>query len=212
MTNKSLIIIALIAVFAAICPAAPSPAIVQGPDDWTLDVKYENPAQILVQLPDHKVPVRFWYIILSINNKSGFDADFYPKCELMTDTFQIIPAGKKVPDLVFNKIKLRHQGNYPFLEWVEKSDNKILQGEDNARDIAIIWPDFSPNAKAASFFITGLSNETAMINHPTKKDDNGQAVKIFLRKTLQLDYSIAGDPAFRSQAGLDFKAKQWIMR
>lgn len=203
---------ALIMSIASVCFSAPKPAVVQAPDDWTLDVKYENPSQIMVKLPGQKTPTRFWYIILSLTNKSAMDVDFYPKCELMTDTFQIIPSGKQVPDVVFSQIKLRYQSAYPFLEWVEKSENKILQGDDNARDIAIIWPDFDLKAKNVSFFISGLSNETALLHLPSTKNADGSDATVFLRKTLSLEYSIAGDPAFRTDAKLALKTKNWIMR
>jgi len=65
----------------------------------------------------------------------------------MTDTFEITPAGKGTPASVFEQIKKRHQRKFPFLESLENAGNKILQGEDNTKDIAIIWPDFDAKAK-----------------------------------------------------------------
>jgi hypothetical protein len=117
-----------------------------------------------------------------------------------------------MPDGVFEQIKKRHKSSYPLMELLERSGNKILQGEDNAKDLAIIWPDFDPKAKNIKIFIGGLSNEIAVIQHPIEKDENGQPKKVFLRKTLELDYDIGGDPAFRSDAKLEFKDKSWIMR
>jgi hypothetical protein len=190
--------------------AAPKPAVVPGPDDWTLDVTYEHPQEIILKLGNEQK--RFWYTIITLTNKTSRDVDFYPKCELMTDTFEVIAAGKGTPDAVFEQIKKRHQGRYPFLESLEKVGNKILQGEDNTKDVAIIWPDFDADARGITLFVGGLSNETTVVDHPVAKDAQGNPVKVFLRKTLELNYKIAGDPAFRSDAKLTFEGKNWVMR
>ena len=202
----------ILGVMACICPAAPEPAIVQGPDDWTVNVIFEHPQQIMLQLSGDKKPRRFWYTLITLTNKTKRDVDFYPRCELMTDTFQIIPAGKGMSAAVFEQIKSRHQSKYPFLESLEKTSNKILQGEDNTRDIAIIWPDFDVQAKQVKFFITGLSNETAVVSHPVEMDQAGQPIKVYLRKTLELSYDLTGEPAFRTSANVVYKGKRWIMR
>lgn len=203
--------IGILAVTACFCIGAPAPAIVQEPDEWTADATFEHPQQISAAAGDNQAS-RFWYMIITVTNKRSRDVDFYPKCELMTDTFQIIPAGKGVPAAVFEQVKQRHQSKYPLLEYLEKVDNKILQGEDNARDIAIIWQDFDAKAKGVKVFITGLSNETVVINHPTAEDEAGEPVKVYLRKTLELSYKISGDAAFRSDAELAYEGKRWVMR
>ena len=191
--------------------AAPEPAIIPGPRDWTLDVTFEHPEQIVVRTEQGK-SLRFWYTIVTLTNESGRDVDFFPNCELMADTFHILPAGKSTPTGVFEGIKRRHQRKYPFLEALDKAGNKMLEGEDNAKDIAVIWPDFDEKVKNIKVFISGLSNETAAIDHPVAKDAGGKAVKVYLRKTLELSYSVSGDPALRSYAKLSYKGKRWIMR
>jgi hypothetical protein len=200
--------ILLLALFG-VCLAAPQPAIVPKPGDWTLEVRYEQPQQMVLE---GAVQQRYWYVILSLTNKSGKDVDFYPACELITDTLKVVPAIKGTSSVLFEKIKNRHQGRYPFLQLLETADNKMLQGQDNAVDIAVIFPDFDPNAKSISIFITGLSNETIAVDHPTEKDQDGKPVKIYLRKTLELSYSLAGDPAFRAEQKLKFEDKRWVMR
>lgn len=204
--------LAILGVMVCVSIGAPEPAIVQRPDEWTVDVRFEHPQQISVKVAGDKKPSRFWYTIVTLTNKRNRDVDFYPKCELMTDTFQIMPAGKGVSATVFAQIKRRHQSKYPFLEYLEEVDNKILQGEDNAKDIAIIWPDFDAKAKGVKVFITGLSNETVVIDHPTAKDEAGEPVKVYLRKTLELSYKLSGDVAFRSDAQLIYEGKRWVMR
>jgi len=192
--------------------SAPEPAIVPNPGDWTVDVTFEHPQQIVLQSDALGTPRRFWYIIITLINNTNQDVDFYPNCELMTDTFEIIPAGKSVSPAVFELIKTRHQSRYPFLESLQKTDNKILQGEDNAKDIAIIWPDFDVQATSFQVFISGLSNETVAIDHPVQKDENGMPIKVYLRKTLDLSYNLRGDTNLRSDLSIAYKGERWIMR
>lgn len=205
-------VLVIVAVFGCVSLAAPKPAIVQGPGLWTVDIRFEHPQEILLKVSRQKGPARFWYTLITLTNKTNRDIDFYPRCELMTDTFQIIPAGKGVPAGAFELIKRRHQAKYPFLESLEACGNRILQGQDNTKDIAIIWPDFDAKAKNVKLFIAGLSNETAIVEHPTAKDDSGEAVKVFLRKTLELSYTVSGDPALRAEADLSYQSKRWVMR
>ena len=199
-------------IFACVSMAAPEPAIVPAPGQWTVDMEFTHPQQIaLTRGPDNK-PVNFWYIIITLTNNTGNDVDFYPKCDLMTDSFQIIPAGKFVSPKLFEQIQRRHKSRYPFLESLDNAGNKILEGEDNTKDIAVIWPDFDTQAKSIKLFITGLSNETAAVSHPVSKDDMDQPLQIFLRKTLELDYSLRSDQALRSEGSFSYQGKRWIMR
>jgi hypothetical protein len=200
------------AIMAYAVLAAPEPAIVPNPGDWTVDVTFEHPQQIILQSDAPGTQKRFWYIIVTLTNNTNQDADFFPQCDLMTDTFQIIPAGVNVPPAVFELIKIRHQSKYPFLESLQATGNKILQGEDNAKDIAIIWPDFDVRATSFQIFITGLSNETVAVEHPVLTDENGLPLQIYLRKTLDLSYNLRGDTNLRSELGLDYKGKRWVMR
>jgi len=206
---------ALVVLSAAVCvcwAVAPEPAVVHQPGLWTVETRFTHPQQIFLRAgPDNK-PMRFWYSIITLTNNTGREVDFYPKCELMTDTFEITPAGKSILPNVFEAIKSRHQSIYPFLASLEQTGNRILRGEDNTKDIAVIWPDFDSKAKTIKLFITGLSNETAMVDHPIAKDKDGSPLKVFLRKTLELTYALEGDPAQRSDANLVYKAKRWVMR
>ena len=202
---------ALLLFTTGISMAYPTPATVQNPDQWTLKVKYAQPEQILLELNGQRQ--RFWYLIVTVTNDSGFeDISFYPACELVTDTFQVIPAGKKVQKGVFDAIKLKHQGSYPFLESLDFKDHRIFSGEDNTRDFVIIWPDVDPKARQVNLFISGLSNETAIIPHPVLKDDAGNPQSIFLQKTLQLTYALAGDQSLRATATMKKIETNWVMR
>lgn len=192
--------------------AAPEPAIVPAPGQWTVETEFTHPQQLVLRRGSDNQPLRFWYIILTLTNKTGRDVDFYPKCDLMTDTYQIIPAGRSVPPVVFEMIRTRHKSKYPFLESLGKAGNRILQGEDNTKDIAIVWPDFDTRAQNIRLFLTGLSNETAVVDHPIAKDAMGQPVKVFLQKTLEVSYALRGDPTLRSDLKLDYQGKRWVMR
>lgn len=190
---------------------APEPAVIQRGNDWTVDVQYEHLQQIMLRNQAGQMK-RYWYVILTVTNNTGEDVDFYPKCELMTDTYQIVPSGRHVPGGVFEYIRNRYSTTYPFIENLSPSGTKVLQGENNTRDFVILWPDFDPQAKEVKFFISGLSNETAAVSHPSQKDELGNPKKVFLRKTLQLDYKISGDPEFRALPKLSFLERSWVMR
>ena len=205
-------VVGILALYACCCLAAPKPAIVPAPDQWTVNAEFTHPQQIVLgQTPDGQ-PLRYWYIVLTLTNNTGQDVEFHPKCDLMTDSFQIIEAGKFVSPLVFKRIKQRHKARYPFIERLDKAGSKILEGEDNTKDIAIIWPDFDMRANNIKIFVTGLSNETAVVSHPVSKEANGEPVRLFLRKTLELSYSLKGDAALRSSASLVYMNRRWIMR
>ena len=203
---------AVLSVSAAVA-GDPEPEVVQKAKQWTLNVDYSTPEQIILQLPNQQKPQRFWYIILSVTNETSLDeVEFYPLCRLITDTFQEIPADKEVSVAVFNAVKGKHKGSYPFLESLDFKDHRISRGEDNTRDFAIIWPDFDPKARQVSLFVGGLSNETAVVEHPELKDEDGNPQKIFLQKTLQLKYAVAGDEKLRSTTKIKEIEKNWVMR
>lgn len=203
----------LFAVCSVTASAYPTPAVVQGMDEWTFQVTYTQPEQIMFRVGDGNNVQRYWYVILTVTNEGPFEeVSFYPFAELVTDTFQQIPAGKNVPQAAFDAIKLKHQGRFPFLESLDFKDRRILRGEDNTRDFAVIWSDFDPKAKDISLFISGLSNETAVVEHPALKDELGHPKKIFLRKTLQLVYNVGGDEKLRAQTIMKQIDKNWVMR
>ncbi len=202
----------LVVLFSAVCGAAPQPAIVQGPKLWTVNVEFEPLRQIMYQPTEHAKPRRFWYTILTISNHTKQDIEFYPQCDLMTETFQILPAGKLVPPEIFHLIKARHSSRYPLLESLRAVGSRILRGEDNARDIAIIWSDFDPQAKNVKLFVSGLSNETAVVHLPSSADASIPAKTAYLRKTLELNYHLKGDSVWRNDEDIAFKGKNWVMR
>jgi hypothetical protein len=207
------IICILVLLFVSYGLAAPKPAVVQRNGQWTVDVRYSQPLQITVRLAGQQQPQRFWYTILTLtNNTAQEEIPLYLECQIVTDTFKTLPAGKGVRKEVFDQIKMKHQGQYPFLESMDFQDNRLRKGADNTRDIVIIWPEFDPAAKQISLFIAGLSNESAAMKHPVAKDADGKPIEIYLQKTLQLIYSNTTDPILRSQAVLNPVKQDWVMR
>ncbi len=197
----------ILSVLATSVISAPEPAVVQTAGQWTADVKFEPLRQLVYQPTETAKPRRFWYTILTIENRTGQDIGFFPKCDLMTDTFEILPAGKLVPEVVFAHIKKRHHRKYPLLQYLPKVKSKILQGEDNAIDVAVIWSDVKPQSKNIKLFITGLSNETTAVDVPDAQD-----AVIFLRKTLELTFQLKGESVWRSDSDIVFRGKRWVMR
>lgn len=198
----------LCCVFNCFSLAAPKPSIVTVRGQWTLDVEFTKLQPIIFDLGGGN-QTRYWYTIITLTNNSDDDVDFYPKCEFMTNTFQIKSAGEDVSPAVFQHIKSRHQSRYPFLESLNNAGNRILQGEDNAKDIAVIWSNFD-DASDIRLFLTGFSNETAVIDLPTYEGGMSHN-QVFLRKTLEISYSIMGDSSSGSN-NLEFIDKRWVMR
>lgn len=210
----TVLLILCVGLSAAAGAAFPKPAVVQKTNEWTLAVKYETLEQITLHLPGRAAPERFWYIIVTLTNErtQQEEVPFFPACEMVTDNFEVIPAGIGVPKGVFDAIKLKHQGSYPFLESLDFEDNRIYFGPDNTRDVVIIWKDFNLKAKEVSLFIGGLSNETAVIAHPSKTDAQGNPEQVFLQKTLQLRYNVGADARLRDLATLELQDQNWVMR
>jgi hypothetical protein len=192
--------------------AAPRPAIVQGPQQWTARVMVEPLRMVVLPAAREGSPGRYWYVVLSVENTASRAIDLYLQADLLTDSFDLVPADRSVPPEVFRIVKARHAGTYPFLEDLPVTGTRILQGPDHVRDFAVIWPDLNPEVKAVSLFIGGMSNETVAIDHPTAKDPSGTPTKVFLKKTLQLDFTLKGESDLRGDENVQLAVSRWVMR
>lgn len=191
---------------------APVPASFPDENTWQLDIKlHGNPTQLKAVLPGDQKETRFWYFVYTITNNSGVDVDYYPTIEVMTDTFKIYEAGKVPTKPVYEEVRRLYRESVPLLEPEINVAGKILQGEDNARDCVAILDDFDPNATTVKIFITGLSNETAIIEKVDEKDEK-ISKKFLLRKTLMLEYRIPGDRFNQNEKVMIFNRRDWIMR
>jgi hypothetical protein len=197
----------LFVVTAGLVFAAPRPSLAPAPGIWTLDVVYTHPAQYASKDNDGNVSV-YWYTVLSLTNNSGQDVPFYPKFELMTDTWQIMPSDTGITKPIYDAIKKRNEGSFPFLVTMDEVANTVLQGEDNAVDLLVVWKDFDQEADTVKFFFGGLSNETSVV----EVEQQDQCVKYYLQKTLELDYAVPGDEEKRLAQELVFDGQRWVMR
>ena len=194
--------------------AAPTPALVPGPGTWQLDFElHGDPQLITVMLPGDAQPKRFWYLLYTITNNTGQDVEFFPGFYLFTDTFKMYQSGSKVRQPVFEAIRNLYAQTIPLLEDEDMITGRILVGRDNARDSVAIFEDFDPNAGWAKVFVAGLSNETITVDNPTNIDPAANKPKKFLlRKTLMLEYQVAGDRYNLETRVMLYRNRQWIMR
>jgi hypothetical protein len=202
--------------------APPKPSVV--PLSWDLDFKFQDLRSITVTLPGETQPKKFWYLLYTIVNNTKADQVFVPEMVLYTDNGQVLDAGNKVPTPVFTAIQKR--ANNPLLMESVAITGKILQGEDNAKDGVAIWRDIDPEARSFDIFIGGLSGERVKVeaptavgaekpegeNPPTASAPTTQGSAVFLSKTLQLHYTLPGDPTKRDSNPPKLESKDWVMR
>lgn len=194
--------------------AAPMPSPVPLPDTWQLDIRiHGTPQRIVVQSPGQDHPKAFWYLPYTITNHTGRDVDFYPECEVFTNTFKLYKAGRGVRKAVFNAVRNRYNRTIPLMESEENVTGRILQGQDNQRDSVIIFEDIDPNANEVKLFFSGISNEFAIVKSPVDKDpETGTARNYLLKKTLMLQYQIPGDALNQDQKVMLYRNRSWVMR
>jgi hypothetical protein len=213
---------ALVAVVLTMGPAgvtAPKPAEV--PTSWQLDFEYEKPQAVRVRLPGERQARVYWVILYTVANHTEDDRIFVPDFALYTDTGQLLRAGTNVPSRVFERVKRVY--NQPLLKSMTAMTGKLLQGDDNARTGAAIWPDFDPEAGRFDIFVGGLSGEAVEVALPapvtveemdplTGKMQAVQKTKVVLSKTLRVRYAVPGEAAARLDAPVKQAETEWVMR
>lgn len=194
--------------------AYPTPAFVPPRDAWQIDLElHGEPMPLWITLPGEDKPKRFWYLLYTITNNTDADIDFYPQFDLFTNTLQLHHAGVGVRRTVYYAILEQYATTFPLLEPENMVTGPILRGGDNARDSVAIFADFDPKATKATVFIAGLCNENVSVKHPTKIDsETGLPKEVLLRKTLMLEYQIAGDGLNPSTQTMLYRDRKWIMR
>jgi len=206
--------ICIACLWSAPAASAPKPAVIPPQGTWQLKIELHGLPQMLrFRLSGDTTPKSYWYLLYTINNTTGQDVGFFPRFELLTDTLQLNPGGNKARRWVFEAIQKRYQSSIPLLESQDQVTERILQGQDNARDSVALLEDFDPKANRVKILIAGLSNETTLVPHPTEIDPKTNKPKeILLRKTLMLEYKVAGDSLNPSQRTLLYRDRKWIMR
>jgi hypothetical protein len=197
------------------------------PAKWELDIETQIPRPIRIRMPGGTTQRTFWYVLYTVTNHtkdpdSGRPTEqlFAPNFSLYTKTGQLVRAGSKVPTLVYEAIKKRH--NNPHLKDVAAITGKLLYGEDNAKDGVAMFQDFDPKAGSIDIFIVGLSGETKDIVLPsavtvTRVNSHGKKIvkkthTITLSKTLRLNYMIPGEKQARLHTPVKLVRKDWILR
>lgn len=219
--------LALIAGALCTAQAGTAPIPLEVPATWQLDVEVQPPKPIKVRLPGETKARTYWYVLYSVMNryrdpitKRPTEQLYVPDFSLFTDTGQLLRAGRKVPGVVFQAIKKRHQN--PHLKDMVSITGKLLYGEDNAKDGVAIWRDFDNKAGKIDIFIGGLSGEIVDVKLPAKvkvikADRDGKPVvkeidTLRMTKTLQLTYRVVAEPAAREFGKVKLLAKKWVMR
>ena len=204
-----------------------APVPLEVPAAWELGFDYQTPRPITVRLPGEKKATVFWYLLYTVTNQyreprtqQPTEQIFVPDFALYTNTGQLLRAGKKTPNVVYEAIKKRH--NNPHLKDMVSITGKLLFGEDNAKDGVAIWKDFDPKAGSADIFVGGLSGEIIEIQLPkpvkvTRMDHTGKTTTeevsmLRLTKTLQLTYNVPGEVKARAHTRVVFVGKRWVMR
>ena len=218
---------ALIAGVLCTAQAGTAPVPLEVPATWQLDMVVQPPTPIQVRLPGETKATTFWYVLYSVMNRYRDPATrraaeqlYVPDFSLYTDTGQLLRAGRKVPGVVFEAIKKRHQN--PLLKDMVSITGKLLYGEDNAKDGVAIWRDFDHKAGKVDVFIGGLSGEIVDVKLPTKvkitkADKDGNPViketdTVRMTKTLQMTYKVVTEPAAREFGKATLLTKKWVMR
>lgn len=158
----------------------PTPSVY--PTSWQLDLDYDRPQRIIIEVPGESAPRAFWYMTYSVQNRTDREQQFLPVFEMLTDDGKIVRSDNNVPALVFHRIKEREKKT--LLEPFTKIAGPLLVGEDQARDGVAIWPEVTPRMGYFSVFVDGLSGETARVR--VGESD------IILRRQLQLNFHIRG--------------------
>ncbi|UCF33168.1 MAG: hypothetical protein JSV78_12620 [Phycisphaerales bacterium] len=183
---------------------------------WQLDFNFHDPQRISVQLPGHERAATYWYVLFTVTNNTGQDAEFYPSFRLVTDTLQVVEGGANIDPRVYGAIAARHKKEYPFFAPPAKITGPLLQGEDNARTSAAVFRTFDPSANGFTIYVGGLSSEISRVPNPdfqdkTEESETNQRFFI-LRKTLAVTYKLPGDVLTQSRATPVRDKREWVMR
>jgi hypothetical protein len=216
--------LALIVVAAAWAADSGAPSPSPFPVAWQLDFTFQTPQTITVDLPGRKGPQTFWYMLYSVTNRSGGERSFQPSFLLYTEDGKPMKAGDGVPLAVFASIQKRH--NNPLLLDYSGIVGKLLQGEDNAKEGVAMWAQLPAETHNFDIFVAGLSGERKPVDLPVPIVDSQPArsgsqpatstaptkTRAVLSKTLQLTYSLPGDPAADPPAAPKLIEQKWVMR
>lgn len=201
MTTRALLSIAIVVGLAGLAAGYPQPRIVT--DSWQLDFDYEMPRVITVATEPGQPPRTFWYLPYTVTNDTGADQMFIPDVRILTNTGELITAGRDVPPVVFKAIEAEQRN--PLLVSPIEVIGRLLQGEDNAKDSVAVWAAPEADVDAVTVLIKGLSGETTVVKNPETGED------VVLRKTLKLEFATPGGTAPGTRP-VRFLDSDWVMQ
>lgn len=187
---------AVIITCQAIADTYPKPSPV--PYRWELDFDLGD-MRLYV---DDQTGQAYWYLTYKVTNDTGADRIWAPEFTLFTDFGGISVSGEDVPRRVM--LDLQELLGNDLLEIDLIGD--LYQGEENAREGLVVWKAKSLEVTEMSVFIAGISGETARVRNPISGDI------VLMRKTLQRDYLVPGDPLARGSDPAEVVGDRWILR
>jgi len=183
------------------------PNLIKG-EDWTYDLKIEDPQPIVVAAPGGEKEV-YWYVVYTVTNTSKAEHNYIPTFTMYSDTTKVERAG--IYPAVFNAI-LKHR-RIQFLENSAAMFGKVLPGPDNARTCVAI---FKPMDRATSHFTIFVENASGLFierpNPAAPENAKPEEKIVTLRKTLALKYKIPGDEFWKNLDTAIPTAKTWTWR
>jgi hypothetical protein len=188
----------------------------RAPKSWELKFSFEDLQRMTMILPGNDRPTTFWYMLYRVENDSGRDVHFFPTAELVTSSFDVVPAGEQISPTVYDAIRQRHRKTHPFLAPPYEAMGLLLQGGDNAKHSMVVFNQFNTKDNAFVLYFSGLSGEIHQVANPafdkSSQPDENNSRYFTMRKTLALHYNLPGDPQTRGSAQPVRKSREWVMR
>lgn len=193
-------VIASLCLFCVLSSAVAYPVPSSFPIRWELEFQ-PGPLRLYTDELENE---HYWYFTYTVINRTGQDRIWAPNFVLFTDAGEIRTSGQDVPNRITNEI-YDMLGN-ELIETQYAILGEILQGREHAKDGLVIWPAKSMSVTELSLFVSGISGETARVTNPISGETQ------LLRKTLQRNYTIPGNPAARGSKPAEMTEQRWIFR
>ncbi len=188
--------LAIIIACQAIAETYPKPSPV--PYRWELDFDMGD----LRLYIDESTGDAYWYLTYMVTNDTGKDRIWAPEFTLFSDFGGIAVSGDEVPRRVMLDIQELLGNDLLELDLI----GDLYQSEENAKEGLVVWRATSLEVTEMSVFVAGISGETARVRNPISGDI------VLMRKTLQRDYLVPGDPMARGSDPAQVVEDRWILR
>jgi hypothetical protein len=146
----------------------------------------------------------FWYFTYEVVNNTGKDQRFAPRIELLVDDGRIVRQGDGVPTRVNRDLK-EFLGD-ALLEDQFEILGIVLQGKTHAKSGLVVFRADDLDPTELTVMVQGLSKETEKRQNPKTSET------VTLRKTVRIDYLVAGDPRPSGTQTYPAVSRGWIFR